>query len=145
MMQTMNTPLSRLILFPIVALALLASCSKPTEPTLSSLGHNHAASVADIKALSPEASLATMELPSGYKLEPVLTEPEGAALATPPLALALSGAALAEGAGLGAGALSQPTQAHTSTQNIHVRRRTPSPPRQILAQAPGWCFIAPPA
>jgi len=29
-----------------------------------------------VKALSPAASIAEMQLPSGYKLEPVLTEPD---------------------------------------------------------------------
>ncbi|HEV7609899.1 MAG TPA: discoidin domain-containing protein [Steroidobacteraceae bacterium] len=57
---------------------LLASCSTPTE-----LPHAPAETVAaapppppNIKALSPEASIATMQMPKGYRLEPVLTEPQ---------------------------------------------------------------------
>jgi glucose/arabinose dehydrogenase len=54
---------------------LLASCSTPTE-----LSHPPAETLAaepppPSMALSPEASIATMELPKGYRLEPVLTEP----------------------------------------------------------------------
>src|SRR5688500_1823229 len=58
---------------------LLASCSTPTE---HSHEHSHAhaetmtaASSPPSRALTPEASVATLELPSGYRLEPVLTEP----------------------------------------------------------------------
>ena len=67
-------------LLPIVLPGfLLASCSTPTE---HSHDHSHvhgegfaAASSPPSRALTPEASVATMEMPSGYKLEPVLTEP----------------------------------------------------------------------
>ena len=63
-------------LLPVFVLSfLLASCSTPTE-----LSHPPTETVAaepppPSKALSPEASIATMELPKGYRLEPVLTEP----------------------------------------------------------------------
>src|SRR5687767_8788260 len=51
---------------------LLVSCSTPTEvPPAETTG----AAPPPSKALSPEASIATMELPKGYRLEPVLTEP----------------------------------------------------------------------
>ena len=55
---------------------VLASCSAPTE-----LSHDEAENVAAAPpppsmALSPEASIATMQLPHGYRLEPVLTEPQ---------------------------------------------------------------------
>src|SRR5687768_9371806 len=67
------TSLPRLATF--VLGVLLVSCSAPTE-----LAHPPADSTTDAppppsKALSPEASIATMELPSGYRMEPVLTEP----------------------------------------------------------------------
>jgi glucose/arabinose dehydrogenase/mono/diheme cytochrome c family protein len=69
----MNATMIRLFLFPTLALAFLSSCSKPTEPSLAA--EIDSAAPPAIKALSPEASIATMQLPSGYKLEPVLTEP----------------------------------------------------------------------
>src|SRR6185436_14675889 len=75
-MPGMNTRLSRLTLFPIVALAFLSSCSKDTEPPHAAANSNTAASPPIIKALSPAASIATMEMPKGYRLEPVLTEPD---------------------------------------------------------------------
>jgi len=68
-------------IFSATALVLLAACSNPKaapEP------HAEAATTAPaspppiplVKALSPAASIAEMQLPSGYKLEPVLTEPD---------------------------------------------------------------------
>ena len=72
----MNHSEKSLRLLPILVLGfLLASCSTPTE-----LSHAPAETVAAAppppsKALSPEASIATMQLPKGYRLEPVLTEP----------------------------------------------------------------------
>ncbi len=66
----MNEKKSLRLLSILVSVFLAASCSTPVEP------------VADApppppqsRALSPEASIATMQLPSGYRLEPVLTEP----------------------------------------------------------------------
>jgi mono/diheme cytochrome c family protein len=66
---------------PALALGLvLASCSTPTE-----LAHDAVPTVAAPPpppaptppvALSPEASIATMQMPKGYRLEPVLTEPQ---------------------------------------------------------------------
>ncbi len=52
---------------------LLASCS-PTE--VSQAPAEPATQPAPVKALSPEASIATMQMPKGYRLEPVLTEPQ---------------------------------------------------------------------
>jgi glucose/arabinose dehydrogenase len=73
----MNHAEKSLCLLPTLVLGLvLASCSKPTE-----LSHAVAETVAappppPPKALSPEASIATMQLRQGYRLEPVLTEPQ---------------------------------------------------------------------
>ena len=79
-MQTMNTPKNRsgksIRLFPTVVLgSLLASCSTPTELSPSAAEPIAATTPPPSLALSPEASIATMELPSGYRLEPVLAEP----------------------------------------------------------------------
>src|SRR6185436_15438098 len=70
-MRNMNTPR----VLPIFALAfLLASCSTPTElPPVAAA--TPAAPPPPFRALSPEASIATMELQQGYRLEPVLAEP----------------------------------------------------------------------
>src|SRR5688572_27906400 len=69
MMRIMNTPLPALSL-----IALLASCSTPESPQVPA--ETVGAQPPPSKALSPEASIATMELPSGYRLEPVLSEPD---------------------------------------------------------------------
>src|SRR5688500_20353943 len=61
---------------PPVALAFLMSCANPPEPPPAAADRSPAAPAPDIKAMSPLASIATMELPSGYRLEPVLTEPD---------------------------------------------------------------------
>jgi glucose/arabinose dehydrogenase/mono/diheme cytochrome c family protein len=56
---------------------VLASCSTPAESP-AKLAEPAAAAPAGpppVEALSPEASIATMQLPSGYRMEPVLTEP----------------------------------------------------------------------
>jgi len=64
-------------LLPIIVLGLvLASCSTPTELPHTPAETAAAAPPPPIVALSPEASVATMQLPSGYRLEPVLTEPD---------------------------------------------------------------------
>ncbi len=62
-------------LFPATAFVLLAACSNPLaspEPPANT------ATTAPpiIKALSPADSIAEMQLPDGYRLEPVLTEPD---------------------------------------------------------------------
>ncbi len=63
-------------LLPIVAPGfMLASCSTPTEVSHAPAKTIAASAAPPTMALSPEASIATMELPSGYRLEPVLTEP----------------------------------------------------------------------
>jgi len=74
-MRPMKTPFVRPILLSIIALTFLSACSKSTESPPAAAGSHSHASAADIKALSPEASIANMQMPSGYKLEPVLTEP----------------------------------------------------------------------
>jgi glucose/arabinose dehydrogenase/mono/diheme cytochrome c family protein len=61
---------------PLVALTFLMSCANPPEPPPAAADRSPAAPAPDIKAMSPLASIATMELPSGYRLEPVLTEPD---------------------------------------------------------------------
>jgi glucose/arabinose dehydrogenase len=57
------------------ALVLPAACSKHTDAGKAPADAN-ATPLPLIKALTPAASIATMQLPSGYRLEPVLTEPE---------------------------------------------------------------------
>jgi glucose/arabinose dehydrogenase/mono/diheme cytochrome c family protein len=64
----------RLLPTPVLGL-LLAACSAPTESPPAPAESVTAAPSAPSMALSPEASIATMQLPSGYRLEPVLTEP----------------------------------------------------------------------
>ena len=54
---------------------LLASCSTSTELPHATAETPDAPSSPPSKALSPEASIATMQMPKGYRLEPVLTEP----------------------------------------------------------------------
>ncbi len=64
-------------LLPAIALGfLLGSCSTPTELAQASAETAEAPSPPPPKALSPEASIATMQMPKGYRLEPVLTEPQ---------------------------------------------------------------------
>jgi glucose/arabinose dehydrogenase/mono/diheme cytochrome c family protein len=58
-----------------VSLAL-TSCSTPAEKSPAPAETVAAAPRPAIAALSPQASIATMELPKGYRLEPVLTEPD---------------------------------------------------------------------
>ena len=55
---------------------LLASCSTPTELSHAAAETVAAAPPPPPKALSPEASIATMQMPKGFRLEPVLTEPQ---------------------------------------------------------------------
>jgi len=65
-------------LFPATALVLLTACSSPKPmPEAPAVPPVPVApSPPPIKALSPAASIATMQMPSGYHLEPVLTEPD---------------------------------------------------------------------
>lgn len=61
---------------PIVASSLtLASCSMPPEVTAYSAQPVAEISPPPSRALTPEASIATMELPKGYRVERVLAEP----------------------------------------------------------------------
>jgi glucose/arabinose dehydrogenase/mono/diheme cytochrome c family protein len=77
----MNRPNSIRLLPAFAPVLLLAACSTPTE--LSSAATEPAAPATQATAavpapsiaLSPEASIATMEVPKGYRLEPVLAEP----------------------------------------------------------------------
>jgi glucose/arabinose dehydrogenase len=66
-------------LFPATALTLLAACSNPKtspEPAAKPPAEAVVTPPPLIKALSPAASIATMQMPGGYRLEPVLTEPD---------------------------------------------------------------------
>jgi glucose/arabinose dehydrogenase len=58
------------------ALVLLTACSSPKEASAPPTAEAAATPPPIIKALSPTDSIATMQMPSGYKLEPVLTEPD---------------------------------------------------------------------
>jgi putative membrane-bound dehydrogenase-like protein len=61
---------------PVLVLALAStSCSTPTELSPEPTEAVAADAPPQSIALTPAASIATMELPSGYRLEPVLTEP----------------------------------------------------------------------
>src|SRR5262245_13989181 len=68
----MTTTRSVSPLFVLVGAALLTSCSDSSEVARTQAEPAAPPSI----ALSPEASIATMQMPSGYRLEPVLTEPE---------------------------------------------------------------------
>jgi glucose/arabinose dehydrogenase/mono/diheme cytochrome c family protein len=85
----MNTTLPRLAAYEwmtrvrvalSVSILLLASCSTPTELSQAPADPVAAApsppAPPPIEPLSPEASIATMQLPKGYRLEPVLAEPD---------------------------------------------------------------------
>ena len=73
----MNHSERTLRLLPTFMLGLvLASCSTPTELPHDADETIAAAPPAPPKALSPEASVATMQLRQGYRLEPVLSEPQ---------------------------------------------------------------------
>src|SRR5690349_2563950 len=80
MLCSMNrfSPCIRLV--PATALVLLSACSNPKAAPEA--GNEVPAPVAAapsapiIKALSPTDSIATMQMPSGYRLEPVLSEPD---------------------------------------------------------------------
>jgi glucose/arabinose dehydrogenase/mono/diheme cytochrome c family protein len=64
---------------PVLAVSalLLVSCSTPGEvpPAPAPAPAETTAAPTPSKALPPEASIATMQLPAGYRLEPVLAEP----------------------------------------------------------------------
>jgi glucose/arabinose dehydrogenase/mono/diheme cytochrome c family protein len=62
-------------LLSTIGLAVLASCSKTSESPPLAVEDKPGAPSSIVKALSPEDSIATMELRSGYRLEPVVTEP----------------------------------------------------------------------
>ena len=55
---------------------VLTSCSAPTGVPQAAAGTVPAAPPPPPRALSPKASIATMQMPKGYRLEPVLTEPQ---------------------------------------------------------------------
>jgi glucose/arabinose dehydrogenase/mono/diheme cytochrome c family protein len=81
-MRPMNTTLTRFarstklshLLAALVPVFLL-SCSAPTEKPDAAAEPAVTAVPQPSKALSPEASIATMQMPVGYRLEPVLVEP----------------------------------------------------------------------
>jgi glucose/arabinose dehydrogenase/mono/diheme cytochrome c family protein len=82
-LRVMNPSIRRIELIPASALAFLAACSNPaTSPGTATAPAAAAASAPApvpaplIKALSPADSIAEMQMPSGYRLEPVLTEPD---------------------------------------------------------------------
>jgi glucose/arabinose dehydrogenase len=68
-------PASIRIVSALVPGFLLASCSTSTEVPQVPAEPVAAAPRPPVTALSPEASIATMQMPKGYRLEPVLTEP----------------------------------------------------------------------
>jgi putative membrane-bound dehydrogenase-like protein len=77
----MNTSAKYLRFLPAFGVGfLLTSCSTPSEaPSAAPSVPAETIAVAPapaITALSPAASIATMQLPKGYKLEPVLAEPD---------------------------------------------------------------------
>jgi glucose/arabinose dehydrogenase/mono/diheme cytochrome c family protein len=73
----MNISSQCILSLPALAAGLvLTSCSTPTEVPPVPPGTVAAAPPPAIVAMSPEASIATMELPKGYRLEPVLAEPD---------------------------------------------------------------------
>jgi glucose/arabinose dehydrogenase/mono/diheme cytochrome c family protein len=75
MLRAMN-PLNPCIgLLPTTAIVLLAACSNP-KASPEAPAAPPVAPPPLIKALSPAASIATMQMPGGYRLEPVLTEPD---------------------------------------------------------------------
>ncbi|HEX6397967.1 MAG TPA: c-type cytochrome, partial [Steroidobacteraceae bacterium] len=68
-------------LIPAAALVALAACSNPKTATAPPAPAEPPAGAAVapppiIKALSPADSIAQVQMPSGYRLEPVLTEPD---------------------------------------------------------------------
>jgi glucose/arabinose dehydrogenase len=79
MRRAMN-PLNRFATpFLAAAVAVFAACSNPkpvSEPATAAPAEPAAPTPPAIKALSPADSIATMQMPGGYKLEPVLSEPD---------------------------------------------------------------------
>ena len=76
MLRVMN-PFNHGIRFlPTAALMTLAACSNPKASPQAAPAEAAATPPPLIKALSPAASIATMQMPGGYRLEPVLTEPD---------------------------------------------------------------------
>src|SRR5688500_18021724 len=74
-MQSMNIEKLLRLLAVFCLGVLLASCSVPSELPQAPADTPASAPPPPSIALSPEASIATMELPKGYRLEPVLAEP----------------------------------------------------------------------
>ena len=82
MLRAMN-PFNHCAKLPATAaLVMLAACSNPKPATDAAAPAPAAPAVAatrpppSIKALSPADSIATMQMPAGYRLEPVLSEPD---------------------------------------------------------------------
>jgi glucose/arabinose dehydrogenase/mono/diheme cytochrome c family protein len=78
MLCVMNRPDYCLLSLSSAALVLLAACSNPkVAPEAAAITAAPAATSPPlIKALSPAGSIATMQMPAGYRLEPVLAEPD---------------------------------------------------------------------
>jgi putative membrane-bound dehydrogenase-like protein len=82
MLCVMNPSNHRVTFVSAVTLVLLAACSNPKASPEAAATSSAATSAAVpappplIKALSPADSIAETQLPSGYRLEPVLTEPD---------------------------------------------------------------------
>jgi putative membrane-bound dehydrogenase-like protein len=73
----MNHSAKYIRLLPTFVVGLvLTSCSTPAEKPPAPAEAVDPAPRPAIVALSPEASIATMEMPKGYRLEPVLAEPD---------------------------------------------------------------------
>ena len=79
MLRAMNLLDNCTKLIPSAALVLIAACSNPKaapEPAAPVPAATPATPAPIIKALSPTDSIAEMQMPSGYRLEPVLSEPD---------------------------------------------------------------------
>jgi len=77
MLRGMNPYFHRVRFLSAIAFVFLTACSNP-EPSVDTSAHSTPipAPSSAIKALSPANSIATMQMPGGYRLEPVLTEPD---------------------------------------------------------------------
>jgi glucose/arabinose dehydrogenase/mono/diheme cytochrome c family protein len=78
MLRVMNRLSDCIRIVPVAALVSIAACSntKTTSETSAPPGGTAATPPPLIEALAPAASIATMQMPSGYRLEPVLAEPD---------------------------------------------------------------------
>ena len=72
----MNFDQCRRLLSTFVFALLLTSCSTPEEISRAPAETAAPTPRPAVVALPPAASIATMEMPKGYRLEPVLAEPD---------------------------------------------------------------------